>query len=142
MNKKGQGSPRVMNKQLTLSESSPNHYLVTARFSNIGDTHVMPACRAVLSLVDDVANTPRARFPLSSEKQRGIMLPLEKRDFTGVLDVSTVPAGMYRLTVVLTGENGESAQGQTAVRVVNTTERKVVEVMNVEEVGGATTIEL
>ena len=70
------------------------------------------------------------------------MLPLEKRDFTGVLDVSTVPAGMYRLTVVLTGENGESAQGQTAVRVVNTTERKVVEVMNVEEVGGATTIEL
>ena len=142
VNKKGQGNPRIMNQQLTLSESSPNHYLVTARFSNIGDTHVLPDCRAVLSIVDDVANTPRARFLLSSEKRRGIMLPLEKRNFTGVLDVSRVPPGMYRLTVILTGENGESAQGQTAVRVVETTERKVVEVMNVEEVGGATTVEL
>ena len=96
----------------------------------------------MLSVAGDVANVPRARFFLTSDEQRGIMLPLEKRNFTGVLDVSTVPDGIYRLTVVLTGANGESAQGQTALRVVQSAERKVVEVLNLEDVGGATTIEL
>jgi len=144
IDKKSQGNPRLMNKQLTLSESAPNRYLVTARFSNIGNTHVMPDCRAVLSLAGDVANTPQRSFFLSSDgvEQRGLMLPLEKRNFTGVLDVSEVRSGMYRLTVVLTGDNGESVQGQTALRVVESAQRKVVEVMNVEEIGGATTIEL
>ena len=142
LNKNGEATARLLNTQLTLSESAPNRYLVTARFSNIGPTHITPDCRAVLTLPP--TETARARFLLGSDAydQSGIMLPLEKRYFTGVLDVSKLPAGMYRLTVVLNGDAGRLVQGQTALRVVDSGERKVVEVMNVEEIGGETTIEL
>jgi hypothetical protein len=142
LNRSVEAAPKLINTQLTLSESAPNRYLVTARFTNVGPTHITPDCRGVLTLPSD--GSAAAKFFLYSDayEQSGIMLPLEKRHFTGVLDVSDLEMGMYRLTVVLSSQTGHSVQGQTALRVVETGERKVVEVMNVEEIGGETTIEL
>ena len=141
-NKRADSAPRVENTLLTLSESAPGRYLVTARFANAGDTHILPDCQAVLTTFPD--GMPRKRLNMSSEayEQTGIMLPLETRNFTGILDVSDVTAGTYRLTTILAHDKGEPVQGQTALNVVDAGESKEVVVVNVEELGGATKIEL
>jgi hypothetical protein len=95
-----QGAQRVDSLVFTISEAAAPRYIVTARFANSGDVHVLPVCRAVLTTLDGMT---QKRILLSSEAydQTGIMLPMETRNFSGVLDVSDVGPGTYRLTAVL-----------------------------------------
>ncbi len=146
LNTKGvAGTPRVVGTQLTLSPSTTSRYIVTASFSNIGNTHVLPRCRVLLTEVAaGIAGAMFRDVPMSSEifGQSGNMLPLETRQFTAVLDVSSVPAGTYYVTAVMQYAQGAVAQRQTAVRISDEGGAKSVEVVSLDTVGGPTQIQL
>ena len=105
-NRKAQGSILIQGLPVRLAELTPGRYAVTAQFGNYGDTHLQPTCRAVLTAVSN--NEVIRKFNLSNDilSQSGLMLPLEMRSFTGVMDVSGVPTGNYRLTAVLIHDKG------------------------------------
>jgi len=139
------GTPRVVGTQLTLSPSTTSRYIVTASFSNIGNTHVLPRCRVLLTeAAAGIAGQTLRDVLMSSEifGQSGNMLPLETRQFTAVLDVSAVPAGTYRVTAVMQYAQGAVAQRQTAIRITDEGGTKSVEVISLDAVGGPTQIQL
>lgn len=128
-NRKATGTTQIDSMMLTLSELSAGRYLTTARFLNNGDTHVQPRCRAILTTVPD--DTARKRFMMSSEDydQTGILLPLDTRNFSGVLDVTDVTAGVYRLTAILEHGQGQTVQDQRGIEVVEEGGQKVVKLL-------------
>jgi len=91
---------------------TPARYLVTSSFLNNGVTHVTPRCKGILTPVGQL-DAKYQQFLMSSEasRQTGIFLPFETRTFSGVLDVSDIPVGLYRLTCVMEYV-GRNAQGQ------------------------------
>jgi hypothetical protein len=139
-----QGNARIIgdDRQFSLAESAPSRYLVTAWFKNLGETYVLPRCRAVLTSVPD--GGVRKRFGLSSQifDQTGHMLPTEVRGFTGVLELADVSAGLYRLTAILEHDTGSAVQSQKAIRISDENGAKVVDVLDVNAIGGKTVIEL
>jgi hypothetical protein len=130
-NKKAQGSVLVQGLPVRLAELSPGRYAVTAQFGNYGDTHLQPTCRAVLSLVSTGANNGELikKFNLSNDvlSQSGLMLPLEMRSFTGVMDVSGIAPGTYRLTAILVHDKGkDTVQKQVGLEVTATANGKAI----------------
>jgi hypothetical protein len=133
-NRKMESPALIDSLLLTLSESSPSRYLVTARFINNGDVHVQPRCRAVLtSAPGDVI---RKRLVMSSEAydQSGVLLPLDTRNFSGVLDLSDVSAGTYRLTSILEHDKGGSVLDQRGLVVTEQGGQKIVRVVGADQV--------
>lgn len=128
-NRKATGTTQIDSMMLTLSELSAGRYLTTARFLNNGDTHVQPRCRAILTTVPE--DTARKRFLMSSEDydQTGILLPLDTRNFSGVLDVTDVAPGTYRLTAILEHGQGGTVQDQRGIEVVEEGGQKVVKLL-------------
>jgi hypothetical protein len=139
-----QSNARIIgdDRQLSLAEAAPSRFLVTARFTNLGETYVLPRSRAVLTTVPE--GGVRMRFDMSSEVigQTGHMLPMEVRSFTGVMDIADVAAGIYRLTVILEHDKGSAVQSQKAIRIVDENGSKTVEVLDVDAIGGKTVIDL
>ena len=84
----------------TFAEASPSRYIATATFRNQGVTYVNPRCRGILT---GPGEAKYEQFLMTSEAygQTGIFLPFETRTFSGVLDVSNIDAGVYRLTAYL-----------------------------------------
>lgn len=97
-------------RTISLAESTASRYIVTALFANGGVTHVVPKCRGYLTAAGDAKYK---QFLMSSEAfgQTGIFLPFETRTFSGVLDLSDIPEGAYRLTAVLECP-GRNAKGE------------------------------
>lgn len=125
-NGKATATNMISPMSLNFASLTPARYMVTASFLNNGVTHVTPRCKGILS----PAGEPDAKyqqFLMTSEasRQTGIFLPFETRTFSGVLDVSDMPLGYYRLTVVLeyTGRNSsgqispENQQNQMLIQV-------------------------
>ncbi len=141
-NREAEGAPRVDGVQLTFPEVAASRYLITARFGNFGNTHVMPRCRAVLTSVQGGALQKQIQLSSEAYDQSGNMLPLEYRTFSGVLDVSTLTPGDYRLTAILEYDQGGNAQRQAAFRVADEGGTKSVQQVGLEDVGGPTIIRL
>jgi len=133
-NRKATGTTQIDSMMLTLSELSAGRYLTTARFLNNGDTHVQPRCRAILTTVPE--DTARKRFIMSSEEydQTGILLPLDTRNFSGVLDVTDVAPGTYRLTAILEHDQGGAVQDQRGIEVTEEGGQKVVKLLGPDRV--------
>jgi hypothetical protein len=62
-----------------------------------------------------------------------LMLPFETRDYSGVLDLSYVPADRYRLGAAMEYAPGVWADKQMAVRISIEGERRIVDIEGVEE---------
>lgn len=140
-----EGSPRVEGTQMTFSEAGPLRYIVTATFSNLGNTHVRPRCRVLLTeATPGITGMMLRNVEMSSAvyDQGGNMLPLEIRNFTGVLDVASVPEGVYYVTVALEYGGGASAQRQAAIRISDGGGNRSVEIITLDAVGGPTRIQL
>ena len=107
-----------------------SQYYIVARFGNFGPIHFTPIrCRA--AVVSDTG-APRALVALSSSES-DIMLPLEVRDFSGIIDFSQFSAGTYRLAAALEYAPGERAVKQIGIRVQPQGEQRVVEVVKLEQ---------
>jgi len=123
----------VSGMKLSPALKEGSQYYIVARFGNFGPIHFTPIrCRAAVVDAADPTGVPRARTALSSSKS-DIMLPLEVRDFSGIIDFSNFSAGTYRLAAVLEYAPGEEATKQIGIRVQPLGERRVVEVVKLEE---------
>jgi hypothetical protein len=125
-NKKEPGNMLVQGLPVRLAELSPGRYAVTAQFGNYGNTHLQPTCRAVLTAVANGDQIKKINLSNDILTQSGLMLPLEMRSFTGVMDVSGVAPGNYRLTAVLQPDKGNMVQKQIGLEVTATANGKVV----------------
>ncbi len=114
-------APKVVGTQLYFEESDPanSKYLVIARFVNTGTVHVTPMrCRA--GIVDTTESpVPMVTADLGS-RDLGMMLPFEDRYFSEIIDISSLPDGIYRFEVVLKHDKGDAVrQVQMNIRTVN-----------------------
>lgn len=129
-NEKIEAQPEVRAMKLTPALMEGSRYLIIARFGNFGRIHFTPIeCKAV-----PVSTTGAylEKIWLRSEK-RGPMLPLEVRDFSGVLDVSTFPAGTYYLAAGLEYAPGIRAEKHIGIRISIQGGQRVVDIVRLEE---------
>jgi len=110
----------------TLDESK---YIVTAKFGNIGQVSFVPIrVKAGLVMPNGIHRT--STF-LSGDPS--LMLPFETRDFSGVVDLTNVPADTYRLAAAIEYAPGVWKDKQISVRVSKEGERGILEVLGMEE---------
>ncbi len=103
-NKQVAGTPEAQPWPVSLQLEAQSRYAVIARFMNTGDVHFTPKCRATVTAPD---GSLYRQVALSGEPAN-VMLPLEHRVFSEIIDFAGLPAGYYRLTVSLQyGSAGE-----------------------------------
>jgi len=140
-----EAEPRIHELQLTLGETAPERFLVTAHFANSGLSHVLPRCRGVLTTLDSIGpGMIRKRLDMSGDAYAGSgsMLPCEKRKFAGVLDISDVAPGDYRLTAILEYGLGGSAQVQKGIAIRERNGQKTIDFIGLDDRGGEIDIRL
>jgi hypothetical protein len=116
--------------KLSIAAMEASKYIVVGRFGNLGNSHFTPKCRAMVR--DLTTGATVARLLLSGKP--GVMLPLEVRDFSGVVDFSRIIAGTYRLTAILEYA-GEQILTEIPVRVsLGSNEQRLVEIVQPKEV--------
>lgn len=95
-----------------------SQFLVWADFTNYGEVHIDPVkCRAGLAITSGpLTGMVRASTTLNSD-ERGIMLPLANRKYSGILDFSAVPEGIYRLEANMEYAPGMRKTQQIGIRV-------------------------
>jgi len=130
-NKNQQGSPAARATRLIPTALSESKYLIAASFFNSGISHLTPIkCKAAVTIGADTI--PRASTLLNSN-ERGVMLPFESRNFSGVIDFANLPAETYRLSAAMEYTQGVWATKQIAIRVNLEGEKRVIDVVGTEE---------
>jgi P pilus assembly chaperone PapD len=128
--------PYVRGMDLRAPLKGGTEYYVVARYGNFGRVHFTPIrCRAAIV---DGTGSPLAMASLVSRKT-DMVLPLEARDYSGIIDISRVPEGNYRLATELRygSSPAERADNQIGIRVMAQGGQKVIEVLQLqEELGG------
>jgi len=89
---------------MKIDKAERSKYTVAARFFNMGDVHITPKCEARLLKPN---GQPIKTGRMTSEAKPSLMLPLEKRDFSGEMDLTYVEAGTYLLRAVLEDSSSE-----------------------------------
>jgi len=110
-------------------------YYIVARYGNFGRIHFTPVnCRAAIV---DSTGSPQAMAALTS-RETNMLLPLEARDYSGVIDISRVPQGVYRLATELKygPEDAQKASLQIGIRVMAQGGQKAMEVLQLRELEG------
>ena len=126
--------PEIAPQLLSITESSPSRYLATATFVNTGETHIQPRCQGVVTYGGQAAVS--MRFLMTSNeayRQDSMMMPMETRMFSGVLDVSGMSPGTYVLTAALEYEGG-NVQQQRAIEIVSEGGQKVARIVDMSQV--------
>jgi len=130
-NKNMQTSPQARATRLIPTVLSESKYLIAASFFNSGIDHFAPVkCKAAVTT--GVDRVPRASTLLTST-ERGVMLPFESRNFSGILDFANLPADIYRLSAALEYAPGAWATKQIAIRVNLEGDKRVIDVVGTEE---------
>ncbi|MBN1804754.1 MAG: hypothetical protein JW837_05850 [Sedimentisphaerales bacterium] len=128
--------PYAIGMDLRPALKGGTEYYVVARYGNFGRIHFTPI-RCLAAIVDGTGS-PLAMASLVS-RETNMMLPFEARDYSGVIDISRVPEGNYRLATELKyGQSqAERADKQIGIRVMAQGGQKVIEVLQLqEELGG------
>lgn len=120
--------PYVHGMALNPALKDGSEYYIVARYGNFGRIHFTPV-RCRVALVDGTGR-PRTIIPLTSRKT-DMMLPFEARDYSGILDISRIPVGYYRLASQLRygSDPSEIAEKQIGIRVMAQGGEKVMEVL-------------
>lgn len=128
-NKQNDTGPSALALKLNPQDLGDSKYLVVARFGNIGLTPFVPIkVKAGLTMSNGIHRVSTYMMGNPS-----LMLPFEQREYSGVLDLSYASADLYRLTAAIEYAPGVWADKQIAVRVSVEGERRVLEVIGVEE---------
>jgi hypothetical protein len=108
---------------------SDSKYIVVARFGNVGLVQFTPIrVKAGLVMPNGIHRT--STF-LSGDPS--LMLPFEQRDFSGVLDLTYIPADTYTLAAAIEYAPGVWEPIQMAVRVSIEGDRRILEVLGMQE---------
>lgn len=124
--------PQAWVESLHHSIVSGSKHQIEARFGNSGLTHFSPIkCKAAITQLN--SEVPRISAILRSDA-RGYMLPAEVRNFYGLLDLSALDPGEYRLSVALQYAQGLPwVERQTAIRVTVEGDERVLETIGTQE---------
>jgi len=114
--------------KLTVGAMEESKYVVVGRFGNVGNVHFTPTCSAAVTTAQ---NMTVANLLLSGKAS--VMLPLEVRNFSGVLDFSRIAAGLYRLTATLEYATGAVVTTQIPIQVSVQGEQRSVEIVRPEQ---------
>ncbi|MBP8303076.1 MAG: hypothetical protein KBE04_02995 [Phycisphaerae bacterium] len=104
LNQKAENKSLIQPDVMKIDKTEASVHTVVARFFNMGDVHITPKCEAVLLQPD---GQPIKTGRMRSEGAPSLMLPLEKRDFSGELDLTYIKAGTYLLRAVLEDSSSE-----------------------------------
>lgn len=122
--------PMVRPGILKIDDYDPekSEFYIYAEFINDGPVYFTPKrCRAGLAIISgQYVNQLRTSTTLRSD-QPGVILPLDTRRYSGVLDLSSVEAGIYRLEVSLEYGVGQRIRKQSAIQVSVVNERRLVQ---------------
>jgi hypothetical protein len=124
--------PYVYGMSLKPALKGGNEYYIVARYGNFGRIHFTPiSCRVAIV---DTTGFPRAVAALTSRKT-DMILPLEARDYSGIIDISRVPQGIYLLQSQLTygQDQAEKVDKKIGIRVMTQGGEKVIEVVQLTE---------
>jgi len=106
-----------------------SRYIVVARFGNVGQVSFVPIrVKAGLAMPNGIHRT--STF-LSGDPS--LMLPFETRDFSGILDLTYVPADVYRLAAAIEYAPGLWESKQILVRISIEGDRRILGILGMEE---------
>jgi hypothetical protein len=119
----------VVLKLTTPQDLGESKYLVGATFGNYGMVHFTPIkVKAGLTMPNGINRVQTFLWGDSS-----LMLPFEDREFSGVLDLSEIPADLYRFAAAIEYAPGVWVDKQMAVRVSIEGERRIINIVGVQE---------
>jgi hypothetical protein len=128
-NTKINAEPAAAAIKLVPQELDDSKYIVVARFGNVGQVQFTPIrVKAGLVMPNGIHRT--------SNFLRGdpsLMLPFEERDFSGVLDLTYIPADTYTLAAAIEYAPGVWESKQMAVRVSIEGDRRILDVLGTQE---------
>jgi hypothetical protein len=128
-NKRVEAGPAAQVMKMTLAADEDSRYIVNAKFGNVGNIHYTPSCNAV---VTDAPGMVVTRGAMSGDTN--LMLPLETRDYSGMIDFSKVNPGTYYLNTVFEYAPGKSVQKEMPVNVtVDENDERLVEIIKLAE---------
>jgi len=119
----------VATREPTLGALDVSKYVIVSGFGNVGNAHFKPRRRATITTLQEGQTV--AKILLSGKLHS--MLPLEMRDFSGVLDFSEIPADTYRLSTILEYAPGEVVIRDKPIRVSVQGSQKVVQMITEED---------
>lgn len=135
-NTRAQAVHQIDTELFTLAQSTPGRYIATSTFLNGGATYCDPRCRGIVTAPGDAKIY---QFLMESSGQTNVFTPFEKRTFSGVMDVATIPVGKYRLTAALVQANAqdqlvsENAQNQIIIEVYEEAGQKMARVIGFDQ---------
>jgi len=128
-NAKINAEPAAQIMEVSLAAEEDSKYVIQAESANIGNVHFIPECKAAVTNSDGVLVLGTA---LSGQGQ--VMLPLEIRDFSGILDFSKAEEGIYRLSVLMDyGEKADEVNKILPIQISVKEGEKIVAVIPVNE---------
>jgi hypothetical protein len=126
-NKGVEAKPAAQVAKMTLAAAESGKYVLQARFANSGNVHFKPKCKAVV-----VTGQGQTVTETELAGEEGIMLPLESREFSGIVDFGKIEPGAYALKAVLEFAPGQGAAEQLPIRVTVEDGQKVVTIITPE----------
>ncbi|MEA3227279.1 MAG: hypothetical protein U9Q07_15120, partial [Planctomycetota bacterium] len=130
-NAKVKTEPMAVALKLTPQVFATSKFLIVGQFVNNGTIHFDPvSCKAAVTLGGETI--ARASVKLTSVAT-GLMLPGEEREFSGVLDFSGLPAGVYRLTAALEYAPDKRAGKQAQIRISIEGDQRIIETIGTQE---------
>jgi P pilus assembly chaperone PapD len=122
-NKQQKAQPVGQAMKVTVANEENSRYAIIGRFGNIGTVHLTPRCTAELT-------TPEGKSVRSIllTGETGLMLPLELRNFSGIVDFSGIAAGVYRLEAIMHYGSGKTSK-MVPIQVSVKGEQRIVEVI-------------
>lgn len=124
-----EAEPKSVAMNLHLQNLGESKYLVNTKFGNYGLLHFKPkTCKASVVMSTGM---PRSTIFLSGNPS--LMLPYETRQFTGIMDLSFLPADTYALAAALEYAPGKLATKQMAIRVSIEADERIVDILGTQE---------
>lgn len=132
-NKRIDASPSAVALKLIPQDLGESKYLVVTSFGNNGMVHFVPIrVKAGLTMTSG-ATSGINRVSTFLSGNPNLMLPSETRNFSGILDLTYVPADIYRLTAAIEYAPGVWEDKQIAVQVSIEGDQRILKVVQIEE---------
>jgi len=127
-----QAQPKADGLKVNINDLGKSNYLVAATFVNQEAIHFAPiTVRAGILPSTDTLGIPRTSTFLSGDAT--LWLPFEVRQYSGVLDLSAVPADVYTLVARLEYAPGQLARAYKMIRVSIEGGERVVQILQTQE---------
>ncbi len=127
-----QAQPEATGLKMSIQDLGQSKFLVAATFANQKNIHFAPiTVRAGAIPTSEAAGIPRTSDFLSGDSR--LMLPFEIRQFSGVLDFSSLPADVYLLRGRLEYAPGQFARTDKAIRVSVEGDQRVVQTLGTQQ---------